>query len=85
MTIIDVDLVQLATRNMFDGDDVILYTEISKGVVRGGGVGTSTKLSGSRIGSGAPEGSTVVVDVVSDSWHDDKSWEEVVECGVGEV
>ena len=84
LVIVDVNLVQLATRNPFYGDDVILNTEVFEGVVRRGGIGTSMKLGERRVGSGAPDGGTMGMWVVSDSWHD-SSWEEVVECGVGEV
>ena len=84
MVIVNVDLVQLATRDSFNGDDVILYTKVFKGIVGGGGIGTSTKLGKRRIGSRAPDGSAVGMRVVADGWHCDSSWEEVVECGVGE-
>ena len=84
MVVIDVDLVQFATRYSFYGDDVILYTKIFKGVVGGGGIRSSTKLGKGRVRSGAPDGGTVGMWVMTDGWHCDSDWEEVVECGVGE-
>ena len=85
MVIVYIDLVQFATRDSFDGNDVILYTKIFKGIVGRRGIGTSTKLGKRRVWSGAPDGGTMSMRVMADSWHDDRRWEEVVECGVGKV
>ena len=85
MVIVYIDLVQFVMRDSFDGDDIILYAKVFKGVIRGGSIGASMKLGKRRVRSGAPDGGMMSMWVMADGWHSDSDWEEVVECGVGEV